>query len=111
MNDIFGDRPITYTDIWYELVTIKKSLDTADSIDLIRANQNITPLLLPIYQTQMGSIIKKHNSNMILEKEDVDFMKGLYLMYYTTLGYDVDGIKTDDEPPPFNEFDDEGGME
>jgi hypothetical protein len=81
----------TYTDIWKELTNVKQALDKMKIKDLIKNIDNIDDTMFSeVYKVNFTSIKSKYLNGLTVEKTDIDFLKVVYIMYYTRMGYDVD---------------------
>jgi hypothetical protein len=96
-DDIFGQNPLTYTDILLQIEQLRSEVDNLDDDSLV---DEVAALQFNIEGRESNRIHKialKNFSNQDISEKDRDFLKNIYLTYYSAYAILVDDEEDDHE--------------
>jgi hypothetical protein len=96
-DDIFGQNPLTYTDILLQIEQLRSEVENLDDDSLV---DEVAALQFNIEGRESNRIHKialKNFSNQDISEKDRDFLKNIYLTYYSAYAILVDDEEDDHE--------------
>jgi hypothetical protein len=96
-DDIFGQNPLTYTDILLQIEQLRSEVENLDDDSLV---DEVAALQFNIEGRESNRIHKialKNFSNQDISEKDRNFLKNIYLTYYSAYAILVDDEEDDHE--------------
>jgi hypothetical protein len=94
--DLFEEE-MGYTDIHLDIEELKKRADVLDIDSLIDDIRSLVSIIVGPENSKLNHLIYKHDSDVDLMIDEVEFIKRVYVTYYAGFAYFVDDEEEEDE--------------
>lgn len=94
--DLFEDQ-MGYTDICLDIMKLQEEVESLDVDSLIDETRSLVSIITGSENSKLNHLIFKHDSDIDLFPDEVEFLKNVYITYYSGFAYFVDDEDEEDE--------------